>query len=489
MRTIRLDGQGDFEEWRLAARALLANGIWPDDIAWLSAWEDPGLFTEDQVPAPAPEAAAITVPRAFAEAAETAICHSDEGRFPLLYRILWRLQSHRALLQDRADRDVAELSRLVKSVRRDSHKMTAFVRFKEVAPAEGGPAEGGRRRFAAWFEPDHFIVGRTAPFFARRFADMDWLIATPKGSASWDGKSLAIDPAPATRLRHTDEADELWRVYFSNIFNPARLKVKAMQAEMPKKYWKNLPEAQLIPELIAGAEARVRAMAAAQPTLPPAFHERIQAGWEGEKARVPETPADAGAALAQQISACQRCPLHGPATQAVCGEGPLDAEIMLIGEQPGDREDLAGRPFIGPAGQVLDEGLSRAGLSRERLYLTNAVKHFKYEPRGKRRLHKRPDAGEVRHCRWWLEKEFELVRPKIVVALGATAYQALTGETKPMEEIRGMPIPVDEGRMLFVTVHPAYLLRIPELEKQARERTRFHEDLQAVVRLHAAQAA
>ncbi len=484
MRTIRLEGQGDFEEWRLAARALVSEGVWPDDVAWLSAWEDPGLFAEEEVSAPKSADSSITVPRAFAEAAETAICHSDEGRFPLLYRLLWRLQSNRALLQDRADRDVAELHRLVKSVRRDRHKMTAFVRFKEV-----GAGKTGRRRFAAWFEPDHFIVGLTAPFFARRFADMDWLIATPKGSASWDGKTLAIDPTPATKLRHTDEADELWRVYFSNIFNPARLKVKAMQAEMPKKYWKNLPEAQLIPELIAGAEARVRAMAAAQPTLPPAFHDRIQAEWEGEKARDAVTPADAGAALAREISACQRCPLHSPATQAVCGEGPLDAEIMLIGEQPGDREDLAGRPFIGPAGQVLDEGLSRAGLARERLYLTNAVKHFKYEPRGKRRLHKRPDAGEVRHCRWWLEKEFELIRPKIVVALGATAYQALTGEVKPMEEIRGMPIPVDEGRMLFVTVHPAYLLRIPEPEKQTRERLRFVEDLQAIVRLHAAQTA
>lgn len=484
MRRIQLEGQGDFEEWRSAARALVTQGVWPGDVAWLSAWEDPGLFGVGEVPVMPENGPQITVPRSFAEAAEAAICHSDENRFPLLYRLLWRLQPKRGLMQDRADRDVAELMRLVKSVRRDSHKMKAFVRFKEV---ERG--ENGRRRFAAWFEPDHFIVARTAPFFARRFADMDWLIATPKGSASWDGDKLSIDPAPATRLRHTDEADELWRIYFTNIFNPARLKVKAMQAEMPKKYWKNLPEAALIPELIAKAEDRVRAMAAAQPTMPPAFHDRLQAEWEGEKSRGSVTPADAGAALAQEISACQRCPLHGPATQAVCGEGPLDAEIMVIGEQPGDREDLAGRPFIGPAGQVLDEGLSLAELKRDRLYLTNTVKHFKYEPRGKRRLHKRPDAGEVRHCRWWLEKEFALVRPKIVVALGATAYQALTGETKPMEEIRSMPIPVDEGRMLFVTVHPAYILRIPEPEKQAREKTRFHEDLRAIVRLHAAQAA
>ncbi|MAZ85398.1 MAG: uracil-DNA glycosylase [Hoeflea sp.] len=484
MRRIQIEGQGDFDEWRNAARALVAQRVWPDDVAWLSAWEDPGLFGEGEIPVMPENGPQITVPRSFAEAAEAAICHSDENRFPLLYRLLWRLQSKRGLMQDRADRDVAELSKLVKSVRRDSHKMKAFVRFKEL---ESG--QGGRRCFAAWFEPDHFIVARTAPFFARRFADMDWLIATPKGSASWDGENLSIDPTPATKLRHTDEADELWRIYFSNIFNPARLKVKAMQAEMPKKYWKNLPEASLIPELIASAEDRVRAMAAAQPTPPPAFHDRLQAEWEGEKTRDAVTPTDAGAALAQQISACQRCPLHGPATQAVCGEGPLDAEIMLIGEQPGDREDLAGRPFIGPAGQVLNEGLSQAGLERDRLYLTNAVKHFKYEPRGKRRLHKRPDAGEVRHCRWWLEKEFELVRPKIVVALGATAYQALTGETKPMEEIRGMPIPVDEGRMLFVTVHPAYILRIPEPEKQAREKARFHEDLQAIVRLHAASQA
>ena len=223
MRRIQIEGQGDFDEWRNAARALVAQRVWPDDVAWLSAWEDPGLFGEGEIPVMPENGPQITVPRSFAEAAEAAICHSDENRFPLLYRLLWRLQSKRGLMQDRADRDVAELSKLVKSVRRDSHKMKAFVRFKEL---ESG--ESGRRRFAAWFEPDHFIVARTAPFFARRFADMDWLIATPKGSASWDGENLSIDPTPATKLRHTDEADELWRIYFSNIFNPARLKVKAM---------------------------------------------------------------------------------------------------------------------------------------------------------------------------------------------------------------------------------------------------------------------
>ena len=497
MQTVTLDGRGDFEEWRAAARRLLSAGVRPEDVVWqMLGSDDAGLFgVVDRSfkgealggrvdPGAIARTAPINVPRAFIEAAEAAVCHCDSSRFSLLYRLLWRLQDNRALLDDRADGDVALLRKLVKSVRRDSHKMKAFVRFKDV-----GDGTGGRRRFAAWFEPDHFIVGRTSTFFARRFADMDWLIATPKGSAAWDGERLTIDPLPAGKLHDEDEADALWRIYYANIFNPARLKVKAMQSEMPKKYWKNLPEAQLIPELIASAEARIRTMAEAQPKTAPAFHDRLQAEWEDGRARSAIVPDDPLEALSREINGCDRCPLHRTATQAVCGEGPLDAEIMMIGEQPGDREDLAGRPFVGPAGSILDGALESAGLDRGRLYLTNAVKHFKYEPRGKRRIHQRPNVGEVEHCRWWLDREFQLVKPKIVVALGATAYQALTGKTCVMEEVRGMPIPIDEARMLFVTVHPAFILRIPEVDRQLREKQRFRDDLAAVVKLQASRQA
>lgn len=334
--------------------------------------------------------------------------------------------------------------------------MTAFVRFKEVPLPQG---QGGRRRFIAWFEPDHFIVERTAAFFQRRFTDMDWLIATPKGSARWDGNALETSREAAEKPDLTDETDELWRTYYANIFNPARLKIKAMTAEMPKKYWKNLPEADLIPGLILGAEARVLEMAAKAASQPQPFHHRLQAA---AAARETPQPAPDGtlASLAREAGHCTRCPLHCNATQTVFGSGPEDANIMIVGEQPGDHEDLAGKPFVGPAGQLFDRTLAQIGIERKKLYVTNAVKHFKYETRGKRRIHQRPNAGEVEQCRWWLNQEIALVRPKLIVAMGATALYALTGGKEKVTEIRGRPLPMEEGRTLFVTVHPSYLLRL-----------------------------
>ncbi|MCC8932058.1 UdgX family uracil-DNA binding protein [Rhizobium sp. 'Codium 1'] len=478
MRTVTLDGRGEFGEWRHAARRLLADAVAPDEVRWQVAGQGEDLFGAVDGPEPGHTAPSdMVVPKGFIEAAETAICHSDPDRFSLLYRILWRLQEERSLLQVRSDADVALLMRLIKNVRRDSHKMKAFVRFREV---EAVQAE--RRRFVAWFEPEHFIVSRTAGFFQRRFTDMDWLIATPRGSAAWNGEALKTSREPAARPTAEDATDELWRTYFANIFNPARLKIRAMQSEMPKKYWKNMPEASLIPDLIAGAERRVAEMAARQASQPPAFHERLQAQWRGrdEEAAVDLPPLDR---LRQEASACTRCILHCHATQTVFGEGPVDAEVLFVGEQPGDTEDLAGRPFIGPAGKVFDEAIEAAGIDRSQVYVTNAVKHFKYERRGKRRIHMRPDAGEVAHCRWWVAKEIEVIKPRIVVALGATAYLSLTGESRPIAEVRGMPIPMQEDRMLLVTTHPAAILRMPDEDLKARSLEAFRSDLQGVKRL------
>jgi DNA polymerase len=175
--------------------------------------------------------------------------------------------------------------------------------------------------------------------------------------------------------------------------------------------------------------------------------------------------------------------LHCRATQTVFGEGPADAAVMVVGEQPGDQEDLAGRPFVGPAGKVFDQAIGEAGIDRSGLYVTNAVKHFKYEPRGKRRIHQRPNRGEVRHCRWWLDKELALIRPKLVVAMGATALFALTERRDRLEDMRGRALPLEGGGSLFATVHPSYLLRIPDEQKKAEELQRFKEDIKAIQRL------
>jgi len=266
---ITLHRYGDFEEWREAARRLLRHGVKPWEIDWGSAGG--GLFNTAPSSPVGRRDRPLLVPRAFVELAEALVCHSDPARFDLAYRLLWRLQDEPRLLDMPTDADMARAHRMVKSVGRDSHKMTAFVRFKAVS------SRNHRRAFVAWFEPDHFVVARTADFFRRRFTDMDWLIATPKGSSSWDGEQLRFDAAPAIKPALDDETDDLWRTYYASIFNPARLKVNMMQSEMPKKYWKNLPESELIPQLIEGAEGRVRAMAEAASKPPPRFHQRMQA--------------------------------------------------------------------------------------------------------------------------------------------------------------------------------------------------------------------
>lgn len=469
MQTILLDGRGALAEWRDAARGLLLSGIRPDRVEWRVRSGDAGLFDAavpmpSAPPSPAPGQGTLSVPRAFMELAETVLCHRDVRRFALLYRVLWRLQTDRSLLATAVDEDMAVLRLMEKSVRRDSHKMKAFLRFKEV-----DADRDGRRRFVAWFEPDHFIVARTAPFFQRRFTDMDWLILTPKGTAAWDGRTLEVTDSAAKRPDLDDQTDELWRTYFRHIFNPARLKVKAMQAEMPKKYWKNMPEAALIPELIASAEARIGAMIEAEQKAPPVRHERRRP-LGGPAPEAPRSPLES---LAREVAACSLCPLHAHATQTVFGEGAPDASLVIIGEQPGDTEDLAGRPFVGPAGKVLDAALGKAGIARETVWLTNAVKHFKYEPRGKKRIHQRPNSGEIAHCRFWLQREIEAIRPRVILAMGATAVEALTERADAFPALKGRQVPLGAEAVLVVTVHPSYLLRLPDPEARAREQAGF----------------
>jgi uracil-DNA glycosylase len=180
--------------------------------------------------------------------------------------------------------------------------------------------------------------------------------------------------------------------------------------------------------------------------------------------------------LAAEAAHCRRCALWRNATQIVFGEGPENAGLMLVGEQPGDQEDLAGRPFVGPAGRLLDRALQEAGIDRRAVYITGAVKHFKFEQRGKRRIHQRPKAGEITACRFWLDQQRAMIRPAVTVLLGASAAQAVLGHTVTIARVRGTPIALDAG-VAFVTVHPAYLLRLPGEAARELEYTRFVEDL------------
>jgi len=203
-----------------------------------------------------------------------------------------------------------------------------------------------------------------------------------------------------------------------------------------------------------------------------------------------ESPTAASlAALAKLENACQRCPLYRNATQAVAGEGARGAAVMLVGEQPGDKEDLAGRPFVGPAGRLLDEALAEAGIARDAAFVTNAVKHFKHEMRGKRRLHQKPNAGEIERCRWWLEQERALVRPAVIVALGLTAARSVFGRPMPIGKSRGTKHMLEGGTPAFVTIHPSALLRIRERADKEREYRGFVGDLRQVAALLRRQAA
>src|ERR1700736_2861213 len=182
-------------------------------------------------------------------------------------------------------------------------------------------------------------------------------------------------------------------------------------------------------------------------------------------------------ALREEARRCRACPLWKDSTQTVFGEGPQAARIMLVGEQPGDKEDLAGKPFVGPAGQMLDRALEEAGLDRAKVYVTNAVKHFKFVPRGKIRLHQKPNTSEIKACRQWYERELKSIQPDLVVAMGATAAQSVFGKITPINKNRGRPINLDEGIKALVTVHPSYLLRLPDADAKAREYRRFVDDL------------
>lgn len=453
MYQISLANEEDFEGWRSAARSLAMAQVPASEVHWRIG-DGPGDLFAAVRPAPLPsDGTPFAVPRPFIALAETVVCHSDPQRFALLYAFVLRLRSRPKALEDSADPALQRLERMAREVRRDMHKMRAFLRFREVSTEEGS-------RFVAWFEPEHHIVRSNAEFFARRFATMRWTILTPELSVGWDGEQLSFGPgADRADAPPADATEEAWKAYYFSIFNPARLNLSAMTREMPKKYWRNMPETALVGELVAEARTRERNMVAASTRQ---IGDNLATAWE---------------AVRGEAMGCTRCHLYKLGTQTVFGEGPLDADIMFVGEQPGDQEDLAGRPFVGPAGQVLDRALADAGIDRKRTYVTNAVKHFKFQPRGKRRIHQKPDGAEIEACRWWLEQERVLIRPPITVALGATAARSLFGKVVTISATRGRPHELEEGGEAWVTVHPSYLLRIPEAERKAQEYDRFVEDL------------
>ena len=431
----------DFEAWRSQARRALSQRIHPDTALWteLGSPQSPLPFATVEPPVER-QAPAARVPRRFLNIARLAACHRSPARWGLLYRLLWRVVHEGAdLLENLADADVHAVRQLVLQVRRDEHKMRAFVRFKPVA-------SDGVERFIAFYRPDHLIVRVAAPFFAGRFASMTWSILTPDLCAHWNGQQLSFsDGVVATPDVDGDDVEALWRSYYATVFNPARVNVAAMTREMPRRHWRTLPETQLIPELVSEARTRVANLA--------------QEVTQGPSARAFLPAARDLATLREAARACRGCDLHARATGVVFGEGATGG-LMIVGEQPGDLEDRAGRPFVGPAGGVLDRALAEAGIPRGSVYVTNAVKHFSFEERGKRRIHKTPRLSETRACRPWLEAEIQAVRPSCLVCLGATAAQSLLGPQVRVLQERGRVISGTAwAPAVVISVHPSAVLR------------------------------
>jgi probable DNA metabolism protein len=452
------------DEFREHVRALIAAKATPRDVTWSIGGDD--LFGE--APPPDVKVAKFTVPAAYVELARSVLCHRDPERFALLYDLLWRLLTQdRLLLSIFSDPLVYRLRQMEKAVHRDLHKMTAFVRFRKVE-------DDGDAHYIAWFEPQHLILKAAADFFVKRFANMRWSILTPDGTLQWDCRNVSFGPGvPKSQAPAEDSLEDWWRSYYRSTFNPARANPKMMRSEMPVRYWKNLPEAALIPKMLAEAGHRTGRMIEAPPTMPRRVAMPMMA---------PAVLAETGtlAALRQEAQVCERCPLFCNATQTVFGEGPTGASVVFVGEQPGDQEDLTGRPFVGPAGQMFDRAIAEAGIDRSLVYVTNAVKHFKFTPRGKKRIHQKPNINEIDHCRWWLDRELALIRPKLVVALGGTAARALTGKDVKITQMRGQTITQRGGTSVLFTVHPSYLLRLPDAQAQKDEYRRFVTDLSLV---------
>jgi DNA polymerase len=448
-----------FDEWRDAARELIARRVAPEFVEWASSEEEGDLFSAAAVPpgaAAAPPAVApapvLRLPRELMEMLASAACFSALDRWAFLYKIIWRWHLGERDVVSAADQDGARLYAMVKAVHREEHDMHAYVRFRERKEDDGAP------RFVAWFEPTHDVLPQVARHFARRMGKATWMIATPAAAVLWDGEHLHDAPSLLRSAADIEDAGEaLWLTYYRSIFNPARLNADLLRSHIPSRFWKNLPEGAIVPAMISAAANGERRTG--------------QTGTVGRRDGATTIAVTAERAQPQRdepdsLEQCRRCELWRNAAQAVPGVGPEHARIMLVGEQPGDQEDLQGLPFVGPAGAVLDRALAEAGVARDKVYLTNAVKHFKWELRGKRRLHKTPAQREISACHVWLEEELARVKPEVVVALGATALKSvLKNGSATMSAVMDAPFE-HEGRWVIAVYHPSYVLRAPDEESR-----------------------
>jgi DNA polymerase len=422
MPTVHLRGETDWDGWRRATRALVVAGVEPGAVTW-------GIGA----PLPLPDASGqFTVSRSLVELAALAIQAREPERFGVLYSLIWRANHGERVMDSADDPDVRLAQNWAFAVRAEAHRMRTHLRFMPAGD-----------RLLGWYAPAHFVLEANAQLLARRFPERPWSIVTPDGSAHWDGGALRFGEG----LRQAEDDDTLaawWDAHGAAVLADAREGC-------------SVPEAEALDE------------APRPPDRPPIGPVVLHAPPEPDLLRAE-----------REARGCHRCHLWEPATQTVFGEGPAGASVMFVGEQPGDQEDIIGRPFVGPAGQMLDRALEEAGIDRRRIYITNAVKHFKFAPRGKRRLHQSPSPDEIRICRFWLDVERVHIRPKLLVLMGGSGARAVLGRPVTVTRERGRPFRLEDGQMVFVTIHPSFLLRIPDEAGKAREYAAFVRDLTAV---------
>ncbi len=438
-----------FAAWRRAARALLRQGVEPSQIEWVefegqtaAGRDDPGTIGMANAAA---SAAASAIPRDLLARLKTAACFRAPDRWALLYRILWRWTHGERHVLDLTDPDGALLDQRIQAIEHETGDLLILTLFRRRDPSMGLP------EFVGWYEPHHDVLERAAARFATPMGDSTWMLATPHGAAFWNGMLLrigrpvteaceeALSASTMTGEAITSEPTEaLWLAYYASTLN-------AEPCPVPLRYWKMPPAGPPLPAHLARARSRLGAQSAAVtvPDAPPIEYSAVT-----PPLREPTGP----------LATCRRCALWRNAKQAVAGTGPAHAAIMVLGEQPGEFENQHGEPFTGAAGQLLDAVLARAGLERTALYLTCAVKHYKWEIFDQQRVHRTPAWREVEACEYWLEEELTRIAPRVVVTLGATALKALTGPHINLSEYLGQTI-AHGGRLIVPSWHPSYALR------------------------------
>lgn len=426
MTTVALAHETDWTGWRRAARAFVLAGVAPSELRWTVGG------ATDAVP---DTEGSFTLSRTLVALAVQSFQARQAERFALLYTLVWRAHHGELALSDTDDPDLRTARRWALAVRADAHRMRTHIRFLPTGLHN-------QPHFLGWYQPDHFVLEANARLLARR-DPTNFIIVTPEGSAHRDQDGLRFGAG----LQHPGDDETLlawWESHHETILQAAHA-------------GGGLPEAEELDEDPRPLD---------RPPIGPVVLAESQTG--------------ATRSLAREARGCERCALYAPATQTVFGEAPSDARVLFIGEQPGDQEDIIGRPFVGPAGQLLDTALEEAGIDRRRIAITNAVKHFKFTPRGRRRIHQPPSPQEIDICRFWLDAERTALNPSLLVLLGGSAGRAVLGRPVTVTRERGRPFKLPDGTTAFLTVHPSYLLRQPDEASRAREYAAFVHDLRRV---------